>query len=224
MGLQTSISVTISAPSRSQKNIQCQTLLMVDSTSFSFYSDQDWSSDSYHTVRENLSSQCSIATRITAMNDNEESAPLLDLDQQPNTRPSFDNPTMDDDGSSKESNPRSPLTAAPPQPVTPSSPHIMHLDHGSEIQELPAPVTHPQERRPKGMVEHVALLLPRFTLAMLWFSLYMTFIGGSIAYLCCWLLVQLFTGFTRASVDKKMLRRDLGGFFDTLLDLFERIW
>lgn len=195
---------------------------MVDSASFSFYSDQDWSSESYHTVRENLSSRSSISTRITAMNDNEETAPLLDLDQQPNTRPSIDNP--DDDGSSKESNPRSPMTAAPPQPMAPSSPRVLSLQHGSDIQELPAPVTHPQERRAKGMIEHIILLLPRFTLALLWFSLYMSFLGGSIAYITCWCLVQTFTGFTRATVDKKMLRRDLGGFFETLLDLFERIW
>jgi len=152
----------------------------------------------------------------------EESAPLLDIEDQPNTRPSEDyareisTPATNADGSSKESSHAGGSThrleVASPRPVS------------QQPGELPAPVTHSHGDDRRAIVSHIALLLPRFILSLLWFGLYLTFGGGSVVYLSCWLIMQIFTGFTRADWDSRMVRRDLGKFFEALLDLFERIW
>ncbi|KAF2098563.1 hypothetical protein NA57DRAFT_75803 [Rhizodiscina lignyota] len=153
------------------------------------------------------------------MADFEESAPLLDIEEQPNIRHSEEEthaplPATRDDGSSKESS----INAA-------ASVHQLNVaSPRPDSQELPAPVTHSNPDRRRNFVSHLALLLPRFILSLLWFGLYLTFGGGSIVYLSCWCLMQMFTGFTRAEWDSRMVRRDLGGFFDALMDLFERIW
>lgn len=78
--------------------------------------------------------------------------------------------------------------------------------------------------RARGMVPHVLLLVPRLCLSLLWFSMYVTFGGMSILYLICWVLMQAITGFARVEWDKRMVRRDLGGIFEVLMDMFERIW
>lgn len=152
------------------------------------------------------------------MADIEESAPLLDIDNQPNYRPSEDgiqrpDPAPNVDSSSKESS-----SAA-------ASTHRLEITSPRPVsQELPAPVTHGDREGRRDFAIHIALLMPRFILSLLWFGLYLTFVGGSIVYLTCWCLMQLFTGYTRAHWDSRMVRRDLGGFFEALMDLFERIW
>ena len=155
------------------------------------------------------------------MADAEESAPLLDIENQPNNRASEEEPRFPfiipprDDGSSKESS--SPPTSAYRMAV--ASPHPL-----AASGELPLPTTQPSSQPRRGLVSHTALLLPRIVLTLLWFCFYLVFGGGSVVYMLCWLLMQIFTGFTKAERDVKMLRRDLGGLFNGLMDMFERIW
>lgn len=165
----------------------------------------------------------------------EESAPLLDLEQQPNVRasedtnPLTDDPLGDDDASSKESRHDSEhLASGTPRPAS-APPHPIYIDHDDNTrgQDLPRPVGYPSHAanaKFEDLTTHLVLLLPRFILSLMWFCLFVTWGCTSIFYLICWVIMQTFTGFTRVDHDKKMVRRDLGGMFNGLMDMFERIW
>lgn len=169
-------------------------------------------------------------------NSHEDSAPLLDLEQQPNlprmseetfstmTDPMVDDPMTSDGGSSKESRHDNEQTTLRNfrQAYLPSRQFEVNQDR------LPRPVVDLGQVSPPrfraGPFKHFALLLPRIMASMVWFVLFLSWMGLCICYLVSWLFLQASTGFVKVEFEKGMVRRDLGGFFDRLMDAFESIW